>query len=450
MSERRVAAYLFAALSAIYLADGSFIATDGQKPSAWLPVAILEHHALSFAPDEEPFMYVGAREKYYLVPSALPGRSVSTFGPGAGLMALPPLALVRLVAGDLRARPGAVFAVARFVAAACAAGSAAFVFLAAAGFTTRRRALAVAVAYALGGCAWSIASQALYQHGPNMLMLSIGAWALARGDERRGAVVAGAALALATWMRPTSAVAVVVVAAWLALARRRALLPFVAGAALPLALLALYQWRWLGAPWETGQTARAASVALHKTGVADPWQTPLAVGAAGLLVSPSRGLFVFSPLFALALPGAVLAQRQARFAWLRPLGVTALVLATIAFKWFDWWGGWTYGYRPLVDVTPLLALLALPTIDALFARRARLAVAGALLAWSIAVQALGAFTFDTDGWNARGGRDIDDARWRGRLWSVRDSAIVYYATHARAARRARLEAAAHYVSHLED
>jgi hypothetical protein len=445
VSPRRAALYLFAALGTIYLADGSFVTTSGQVPNAWLPVAILEHHALSFSPEEEPFMYDShGHEKYYLVPSARPGRSVGTFGTGVGLVALPPLLFARLFVGDLRARPGVVWSAARFVAAACAAGSAVFVFLAAAGFTTRRRALAVALAYGLGGCAWSIASQALYQHAPNMLLLSVGAWALSRLDERRMPELAGASFALATWMRPTSLVAVVVVAAWLLLARRRSFARFVAGAALPLLLLGLYQWRWLGAPWETGQTARAASVALHKTGDADPWQTPLWLGAAGILVSPSRGLLVFSPLFALALPGAVVALRQERFAWLRPLALVAALLFVVACKWFDWWGGWTYGYRPVVDVTPLLALLLVPLVDALFARRARLAVAGALLAWSIAVQALGAFTFDTDGWNARDGRDIDDVRWRARLWSVRDSEILYYAEHAAEARRARLAAAARF------
>lgn len=456
MTDRRAAVWLFAALTALYLADGSFVTANGAKPNAWLPVALLEHHAISFAPGEEPFMYARGREKYYLVPSALPGRSVGTFGVGAGLVALPALALVRLVAGELTARPELVWLTVRVVAAACVAGSAAFVFLAAAAFTTRRRALAVAVAYAAGGCGWSIASQALYQHGPDMLLLALGAWQLTRlpqvaGDGAPGAATwAGLALGAATWMRPTSAVVVLAVAAWLAWARRRALWPFLVAAAVPLVLLAAYQWRYLGAPWETGQEARASSVALHKTGVGDPWQTPLALGAAGLLFSPSRGLFVFSPLFALALPGAFIAFRQPRFAVLRPLALAALSLTVVACKWFDWWGGWTYGYRPLVDLTPLLALLALPTLDALFARRWRVAVAAGLLGWSVAVQALGAYCYDTDGWNARQGRDIDRPQFRARLWSVADSQILYYATHARAARRARLEGMAHFMSHLED
>lgn len=459
MSDRRVAAWLFAVFTAIYLADGGFVTANGAKPNVWLSVAVLEHGALSFAPDEEPFMYTPrGREKYYLVPSALPGRSVGTFGLGPGLVALPVLAAVRVVAGPLSQHPWALWIGARVVAAACVAASAAFVFLAAAAFTTRRRALFVAAAYGLGGCAWSIAAEALYQHGPDLMFLALGGLLLARLDpsdgaaarDRRRAFAAGLALAAATWCRPTSAVVVVAVAVWLAAARRRQLYAFVAGAALPLVLLAAYQWRWLGAPWETGQATRAASVALQKTGSADPWQTPFLVGAAGLLVSPSRGLFVFSPLFALALPGAARAFFDARFSWLRPLAVAAAVLFAVACKWFDWWGGWTYGYRPLVDVTALGALLSIPTVDWLCSRRWRAAVAALLLAWSVALQALGAFTYDTDGWNARAGRDIDQPRWRHRLWSVGDGEIVYYATHAAAARRARMEGMAHFVNHPED
>ena len=169
-------------------------------------------------------------------------------------------------------------------------------------------------------------------------------------------------------------------------------------------------------------------------------------------MSPSRGLFICSPLFVLSFVALarIFDLRNDRFAPLRPLAIAALGLIAIAAKWFDWWGGWTYGYRPLVDVTPLLALLLVPLVDFVFARRWRLAVAGALLGWSIAVQALGAFTYDTDGWNASNGRDIDRPKWRDRLWSFDDWQIAYYASHMTEARRARAEAIAQSIEHPED
>jgi hypothetical protein len=447
VTSARGAAWLFALLTTIYVADGGLAVANGAKPNVWLAVAILEHHALTFAPEEEPFMFnARGAGKYYLTPSALPGRWVGTFGVGAGLTALPLLALVRVVAGPLAAHPLLLWHASKLVAAACVAGAAAFVFLAAAAFTTQRRALAVAAVFAVGSCAWSIASQALYQHGPNMLFVAGGAWALVR----RRPLTAGLLLGAASWCRPTSAVVVACAGGWLLWHDRRAAVRFAAPAAALLGLLALYQWHWLGAPWETGQSVRAGAIALVKTGSADPWQTPLWLGAAGLLVSPSRGLFVFSPLFALAFAGAALAFRRAAFATLRPLAVAAGVLMLIAFKWFDWWGGWTYGYRPIVDVTPLLSLLLLPIIDAVFARRWRVALAAALLGWSVAVQLLGVYTYDGDGWNARAGHDIDRPRWRHRLWSLGDSQLVYYATHAAESHRLRREGIDHFVTHPED
>jgi hypothetical protein len=433
-------------LTAVYLADGGLAVANGTKPNVWLAVAILEHHAISFAPAEEPFMFGARGEKYYLAPSTRPGRFVGTFGLGAGLTALPLLATVRLFAGELSRHPRLLWYASKFVAAACVAGSAAFVLLAATALTTRRRAIAITIVYGLGSSAWSIASQGLYQHGPNLLFLALGAWALVRARPR----TAGLALAAATWCRPTSALVLACAGAWLVGVDRRRAARFAVAAALLLVPLACVQWRWLGAPWATGQTARAAAIALAKTGRADPWQTPLAVGAAGLLVSPSRGLLVFSPLFALSFVGAFVAFRDRRWSPLRPLAIASALLLLIACKWFDWWGGWTYGYRPLVDLTPLLALLLTPVVEPLLARRLVAGVAGALLAWSIAVQGLGAFTYDTDGWNARDGHDIDRPRWRARLWSIADSEILYYATHASSARAARRDAIDHFVAHPED
>ena len=73
-----------------------------------------------------------------------------------------------------------------------------------------------------------------------------------------------------------------------------------------------------------------------------------------------------------------------------------------------------------------------------------------LFGWAIAVQLLGVLTYDGDGWNASNGRDIDRPEWRDRLWSIDDSQLVYYATHARTARRQRQEGIDHFMTHPED
>ncbi len=108
---------------------------------------------------------------------------------------------------------------------------------------------------------------------------------------QKAAPAAGAALAAATAVRPASAIALVAFAVYLLAVRRRSVLPFLGGALPLLLLLGAYNWLYLGAPWQFGQAQVDAQVVIGKTGRSDLFQTPLAVGAAGLLASPSRGLF---------------------------------------------------------------------------------------------------------------------------------------------------------------
>ena len=43
------------------------------------------------------------------------------------------------------------------------------------------------------------------------------------------------------------------------------------------------------------------------------------------------------------------------------------LLILMAGKWFDWWGGLTRGYRPIVDAAPFLALLMIPIVERIVA-----------------------------------------------------------------------------------
>jgi len=183
-------------------------------------------------------------------------------------------------------------------------------------------------------------------------------------------------------------------------------------------------------------------MARYKTGSDQLWQTPLWLGAAGLLASPSRGLLIYSPFLAAAFAGAVAAWRDPRWRALRFLTVAVPLLWLPGFLWFDWWGGFAYGYRPILDSVPLLALLYLPVLAPILERRAWRAVFVAALAWSVFVQALGAFAYSPAGWNAKLGdqaASIDLPAYRSRLWSFSDWQIGYLITHFRRARSERAD-----------
>lgn len=461
----------------VYLGSGSVIPdSHDTTPNAYLPVSLLGDGDLAFDPIEAPFMFAwraagpqgpvwmsiqswdhlipGADvpagryyqqgllqfhgPRYFVVPTirerAGTGEPlfVGAFGLGAGLTALPVAAVAQALGSDLQRNPLAAYRVAKWTAALLTAGSVALVFLAALAFTTRRRAVLLAAAYGLGSCVWSLSSQGLWQQTPALFFLSLGALCMIRGNSAwiRGAA-AGLAFSAAAACRPTAAIVGLAAAGYLLISDRRSFGAY-ALAALPIALGVLaYNLHYFGSALEFGQLAAGAEIARSKTGSPELWQTPVSVGAAGLLLSPSRGLLVYTPFFAAAFAGAVLAWKEPRFARLRFLTVAVPALWLPAFAWFDWWGGWTYGYRPIVDSAPLLAILCVPAIDRIFARPAWRLVFAAAVGWSVLVQVLGVMAYRAPDWNARvigpnaTVANIDLPEHRARLWSLRDWQIGF-------------------------
>ncbi len=504
-----LAAVVFAALLGVYLSNGDFLPGDDATPNVYLPVSILSEGNLTFSPAEMPFMFHWALEtqrgrqpipqirrwsqdprlpklyedgtlkvagtQYYLLPTRTEGEYIGQYGPGAGLTALPLFAVLHAVGADVIDQPRTLWLAAKFVAAALVAASAAIVFLIAALRVPQRQAVLIAAAYGLGTCVWSLASQTLWQHGPNLFFLTLGTYGLLRAGERRlFAALCGLAYAAAVVCRPTSAVYVVAAGTWLLIAQRKALLPFVL-AGLPIGIaLAAYNTHYLGSPVDFGQAERGKAIAQYKTGSEDVWRVSAMPGnAAGQLVSPSRGLLVYSPFVVFAIWGGVRAWRDPSFAFLRPLTIGVAAAMLISFAWFDWWGGWSYGPRLLVDTMPFVALCLAPVMGRVALSRRLLAVFVLLVGWSVYAQVLGAFAYDLQGWNApkrfevrvpgedqprrvsteaearrlaqeagvpRVGvlhEDVDRPEHRHRLWSVADSPIVYYTTHFMEARRAK-------------
>jgi hypothetical protein len=495
-SRLRYALGLFALLLAVYLGNAYTAGNNDATGNVRLPLQVLERGRLTFTPEDSPFMFTwrlrlpdreskarfrswnelawgetmrshqqgGAlgdpQPKYYLVPTREPGVYANTFGVGAGLLALPVLAVVKPFASSLDENPAMLWQVGKLVAAAAVAGSAVFLFLAALAHLSLLGAFVLAVLYGLCTCAWSVSSQILIQHGPAELFLAMGTYFLLKRTPS-GSVLAGLAYSGAVACRPTCVLVVAVVAAWQAIRDRPALLRFSLGA-LPVGLLlVLYGWHAFGDPLAAGQLLVGPKVALTKTGDAGLWQTPFHVGAAGLLLSPARGLLVYSPVVVVALWGMGRVWRDRKWTDLRPLTLAALALFIPAAKRFDWWGGWCYGYRPIMEAVTLLAFLAIPLVTWVRAKRWRMAAVGVLALWSLGTQALGALAYDVRGWNGRwvydvvdetqgrratyddrlaaeqharieGGRvqsrelNVDKPEYRYRLWSASDNPIRYY------------------------
>lgn len=512
--EAGVALALAGLLSAVYLINGEFLPGNDATANVYGAVNLLENGSFLFSASGTPWMFdwrlgkdrgetpapilsvfdlqhtLGGvpfeqlRERgllvpepgYYLTRAAASDPTtgepmfVNLFGPGTSVTALPFLAVLRLFREDLRSDPALLWFGAKAIASLLVAASSALLFLAMRRWLSMRASIILALLYGTGTCVWTSSSQALWQHAPNEFFLALGTLFLVRERGHVDALMAGFAYACAAACRPTSLAFLVAVAGFLALAHRP-WIPAYALGSLPGVLGTFgYNARYLGSPFRFGQSQLPVWDSL--------WSTPLAEGLAGLLVSPSRGLLVFSPFLVFALAGAVIAWKRREFSVLRPLPLAVAAILLAHAKYTGWWGGHSYGYRIIVDLVVPLTLLIVPVWTWVVATSLRRGAFACLAAWSVLLQVLGLYAYDVQGWNerrayvlvtsegrrvsldrdealrlARSGRGTaivtrlgigrrDD---RARLWSIRDSQIVYSLGHLQEARRARREGVADWL-----
>ena len=429
-SKHLLPALLFAVCLGAYLSNGDFLPGSDQEGNMLSSLNLLKRGSLALGPLDAPYAFSWTLEQpgvaprpvavanwnsaadaaylagrlrdptpnYYVAETTRFDVYVNTFGLGAALAGLPVYALLDLFVELERDRfwwwhGGA------FTASLLTALAALFVFLAARGLVRPLPALLVALAFGLGSCAWPVSSQALWQHPASTFCLSLGAWLLLRGGGRPPAAAwCGAAFGMAVLCRPATAVAVVCVGAWLLWTDRRRCAWYVLGGLPLLAILVAYNAYYFGSPLVFGQTVVSKALVLG-SGSDDLWQSSWRESLPGLLISPSRGLVWFSPVLVLGLVSAVAVWREPRFRPLIPLQAAVVLMILVAGKWYDWFGGLTWGYRSIVDTAPFLALLMIPILERMLAGRATRTLFAALLAWSVGAQFVGAWSYSAVGWH---------------------------------------------------
>jgi hypothetical protein len=414
-------ALLFLVVLGAYLVNGRTIGAGDTLPARYLPWSILQHRSMTL--DPFPSLYDEAAVRAFPVLDGIPyyllrrsGHYVSAYTPGPGVLALPVYALPIL----LGARPDTAWAAGleKLSAALITALSAVLLFAALRRLVSDGWALGIALVYALGTSSLSISSQGLWQHGPSQLFLTLLIYCLVRGlGEERFLAYAGFAISAAVAMRSTNLVLVLPVALWIVFTRSALIPRLVLWALLPAAGMLLYNvvlFRPLA--FAAGHTT-APLWALFS-------QIPLHEGLAGILVSPGRGLFVYSPVLLFSIIGAITVWRRGPWAF-RALSLGLPLIAVVVGKWFLWWGGHSWGPRLLADTTPILCFFLYP-LTGLLSRRPVLKVAFiALAVLSVAAHGLGAALYDGR-WDSMGDLDRNNAR----LWSWTRSPLAFYGGEA--------------------
>jgi hypothetical protein len=252
---------------------------------------------------------------------------------------------------------------------------------------------------------WSTASRALWNHTPALLMLSCALYLLILGRRQsRLAAYASIPLALAFMTRPTMAIPAVVLTIYVAFHHRRELPRFILLAA-PFAV-AFFSYN------EVTRHQLFQSY-FTDTGVWPPATWPARFGLQ--LISPSRGLFVFSPILLFSLAGLFLAWRRR---WLYPLvpWLAFLMGAQVLLVARYYWPGYCYGPRYFTEFVPLFTLFLIPVLQSRLSVLA-LVLFAITLGWSVFVHARGATSFAVHRWN---GTPTDIDHDTARAWDWRD------------------------------
>jgi hypothetical protein len=277
-------------------------------------------------------------------------------------------------------------------------------------YASARAALGLVLLYWFGTSVRTVSAEALWQHAGVHLAIATFLWLTLqeRWLPRRSELLAGLALGLGSVVRQTTAIAA------LAMPSTRSAVAYVValGGGLLIGVVPLLAFNALayGSPVEQGYGVK-------------PFDTPVLEGLYGLLLSPSRGLFVYEPWAVLALASFGIARFanttrgriSERIAGLAlPWLVAVLAYATYA----EWWGGRVFGPRFLDDFAPLLiAGLAWGVKGGWFALGFMRGVFLLCVGWSLLLFNAAALVYDQNTWDLQPTNINDDPS---RLFSWSD------------------------------
>jgi len=216
-----------------------------------------------------------------------------------------------------------------------------------------KSALLVTFIFAFCTAAWSTASRALWPHGPSMLMLAITLLIILRSRKTPYLIpLASIPLAFSYIIRPTNIVSIILFTLFIFLHYRRFFVFYFSGLVFILGIFFVFNY----ITYESMISPTYISQAVL------PGRN-FAEGLLGVLFSPSRGLFIFSPIFFFVLLGIFLKIKHHQFEIL-----DRYVLGIIFFHWLmigtfpRWWAGWSFGPRYFSDIIPYLIYFLFPVL----------------------------------------------------------------------------------------
>lgn len=408
MRNALVLAVLSVFVFAGYLANGRTIGTGDSFATRVIPLAILTKGTVYL--DDFRQAAREDQEPSYWLQDTIDGHRASLFPIVTAVLATPfyiPAVIYLNESGWEPTRVQAVLTIMEKVAASIfTALSAAFLYAA-----IRRRglefrpALFLALAYAFGTDAWVTASQSLWLHAASLLISSTILWLLSGRAGWVEAFLCGACLALLALNRPPDVILGVGLGiAALIWAPRLWWMGVVGGLTAGLPFLA---YNLVSGGHPVGIWVKV------KPGPLWPHYNPF-VGILGLLISPFRGLLVFTPFLA-AVPVGILLAWKSRD-WMALAVAAGVVSEFLFYSASDYRAGHSWGARYLLDLVPAMIWLLVPAMKAMSQWWRGVMAAG--IAASVCIQAIGAFRYMGLSNIAGRGERFDPLTFSSPLWQL--------------------------------
>jgi hypothetical protein len=245
-----------------------------------------------------------------------------------------------------------------------------------------RRSFFLSLVYAFGTLVWSVAARGTWQHGPSIFLLCCGLF-LMQSDRKKVFIWAGFFLSLMCVNRPVNAFIVLPIFLYVLIHRRDRIVPFIMTALLPVAFMAWYSLEYWGSILSLGQ------------GQSGKFTGNPTLAIPGMLLSPARGLLIFSPVFIFSIIYMIrdVFVKNGKVFYRYLVGGFVLTLICYSF-WERWSGGFCFGYRYLSEFIPILTIFLAESWDRYIARRRySLSAFFVLTAFSVYVNFLGAFIY---------------------------------------------------------
>jgi len=293
------------------------------------------------------------------------GHQYSFFPIGAPLLAVPFVFIYNLFNPNTFALIARIHPVAQdIIASFYVALTAVLIYLIARLSLTVKQSLFITFIFAFCTSAWSTASRALWQHGPSMLFLSLALYLILLARNKPWLIqYASIPLAFSFVIRPTNAIPVFFLSFFILLYYRKYFVKYLLWSltiALPYFVVNYMIYGMFISPYIFPY--------YHSTSIGiDKFLRPSISQLMGTLISPSRGLFVYSPVLLFSFFGIYYQLKNLRSRYPENMLDVFLVAIIISHyilisSFWHWWGGYSTGPRLFTDMIPYLIYFLIPAV----------------------------------------------------------------------------------------